>query len=402
MTVAIYTRPGEQFTCLDDMEILPVGSVFETTNNNRQYTRQQNGNWLTPSNGEYRTNQFRPTQCRLISVPEGSVTQMRPTETVEGYMLRFRDYALSAARNHSVNYDASLETLNALGTNVELGKGVRITDPNSRNRLPEGSMVFSGNPEIPDSYAVFEKRNSTWHRVLGSNGIPDSVTVYRVGNTVPTPPSWWREDATVEEEQDKIADFKAEVWRLGWRLKRAQGWCSTYESILRDFGITRAALITRTHDGIRVGHKVSPDQAKALPTGTVFRWQSVSNPLEWGLYVRCQVDNAAGTMKIGGTTQSDRNYHSSMEVLSLASDQDKTWPLTGTIARDYYNALNPGVRFAGPGEDERPSYIKCHDQRIVNWYDNTTGPVPQTGRWTYADFGQTPEFTIHHYQGVTL
>lgn len=399
-----YVRVGEPPLDLRDMDVMPPGTRI--VSGSREYIRQPDGTW--DWNGtRYYSNQFRPSNVRVVSYPEGVDVRQRPPETLERYMWRFRDYALWQAYSHSVSYEASRDVLNALKTDLPLGRGVVTQNERLWQELPPGSMVFRGNPEIPAQFAVYEKSNGRWNPVIGTgtvSGYP--VTIYRVGMDGTAEPEWLTRVSTDEQaEADRIADFKANVWRAGWSLKQSQGWCSTYEAILREFGITRGATRRLAHGNIRVGSRVPPESAATLPLGSVLRWRSSTDARTWGLYVRASnADNAAHTIKVGGSGTCDsRNYHSSMEVIWLASPGSPQWEMgessSTAQARELMDGLVPGVTFENNG-NRRPDYVKALDGRFTSY--ERDGRIPTQGQWRPADFGDTLNITILNYPGVTL
>lgn len=400
MQVQVHVQVGEVVPDLVELDRLPIGTAI--ARQGRVYVREEDGMWMWREH-RYTSNQFTPGAMTVDSLPAGVVLVPRPVETLEQYMWRFRDYALWSASNHSVNYEASRDVLDALGTTLPLGRGVTLRNHRERDALPVGSLVYVGQPSMPNTFSVLEMDAGRWRRRLGTTPMQEIVTVYRIGMD-PTPiPEWLAPvstDATVEAE--RISKFKADVWRAGWRLKQSQGWCSTYEAVLRDFGISRSSVNQVVRNGLRPGARVSPDVARTLPFGSVFKWVSSTNPQEFGLYVRARnFPNAAGTAKVGGTTESARNYHSSMEILFIATDPETQWTVDGTTAEVHavLNALNPGIGFA-TGAETRPTYIKALDGKFSTT-DRHLVP-PETGRWHITDFGSTPDFIIHTYPGVTL
>lgn len=398
----VYVQVGARVPDLGLMETMPIGTVIE--NGSRQYTRNEEGYWVL--NGtRYLSTQFRPPTMTVVSYPEGTVIKEPPVETIERYKWRFRDYALNAANNHGVSYEASRETLNELGTDLPIGRGVRTQDQSQWRRLPEGSLVFTGQPHLPATFAVYEKiSTNTWQPRLGDAPMVNLVTVYRVGRDGTDQPEWLTRVCTdAASEIEAINEFKAQVWRLGWRLKKVQGWCSTYEAVLREFGITQAASRVASSQGVRVGERVAPEVAATLPMGSVLRWVSSTDQANWGLYVRCAASNVAGTMKIGGHGNcSARNYHSSMEVISIATAQfpQWIWDYHTATAHVFFDALVPGVQFSNHGDPEgSPQYVKALDGRIETRVGDT---IPDTGRWRIDDFGDTPSIIIHTYPEVSF
>lgn len=392
-----HTPIGSAPIDLDELDSFPPGTTC--LNSGRRYTRLDDGRWQWNTN-YYTTPQFRPETMIVETYPAGVEVVPRPPETLEQYKWRFRDYALVSARNHSVSYEASRDVLDSLGTNLPLGRGVKVGDEGTWQSLPEGSMVFSGSPENPNLFSVMVKEDRRWVTKIGPGTIDNRVTVYRIGdNNSVEPPEWLTSVSTdAQAEAEKIAQFKAEVWRLGWKLKKAQGWCSTYEHILQSFGITRNAIQVGVN-GIRIGQRVAPEVAASLPLGSVLKWTSRDDDSVWGLYVRASsASNVAGTVKIAGTEGcGDRNYRSSMMVLSIPVEE-RTWRLDGTTAEiaAIMDALPPGITFSNVDEGS-PEYKKCRDGRYNGRRDDDLN-----GRWSLIDFGNPPTITIHTYPGVTL
>lgn len=396
----IYTRAGEAFISPEDMEACPPGTVILASG--RQYTRQNDGSWEW-GDSRYNSRQFHPRSCQVVSYPEGTVVVARPQETLAQYKWRFRNYALTSATNHSVSYEASKAVLDRLGTQLPVGRGVQVSDQRAWQDLPPGSMAFTGSPEV-GSLTVWEKdAGGRWRTKVGDRSMDGTITIYRVGYEDTDTPEWVAAVSTDEQaDAEQINEFNARVWRDGWALKRSQGWCSTYESILREFGITRACTRLVGHNGLRVGERVDPATAATLPLGSILRWQSSAEPDTFGLYVRASnVRNAAGTVKIGGTEGCpERNYHSSMEVMYVTAEGHPEWQINeqGRDLEALVAVLNPGIQFS-QGEENSPQYTLARDGLIE---PNVSGGVPETGRWTVADFGSTANFTIHNYPGVTL
>ena len=405
-----YGHVGDRIERAEQMEELPPGSViYEASSPDNKFTKREDGRWQRGRDGStFRPNQFAMGGRNVVeSIPDGWVSRPRPQENVQQHMWTFRDRALWSAHNHSVDYHASDMAIAEMGARREefpLGRGVRITNPTDRDQLPNGTVVYSGDPARPERFGMFEKVNGRWKHLLGEQqAAPAELTIHTFAGSTEQP-DWLAREGT-EEDAEAIANFRAKAWQVGWRLKQSQGWCSTYEAVMRDMGLTAAAVRAATHRGVRVGDTVRPDMAHDLPNGAIFQWTSSNDTSEVAFFVRTMTsDNRAGTLRIGGSASStsNRNYRSSMRVLFLPTpDEPYGWQPDDPAG--VFALLNPGVYI---GMDTlNPNYIKAMDGKVeqvrravIDHQEET----PPSGRWNLRDFGRAPNMYVVGFKGVEL
>lgn len=394
-----YGRVGDRVGSTRALDALPVGAVIGDASHS--YEKVGVSRWLRVNSTQHYTSaQFNGGRYTVTRLPEGFEPCSSPGETIEAYKHRFRDEALNYANQHGVSYSASRDTLNRMGAVADLGAGVQLLDQTQVGELPTGTVVWSGNPDDAATYAVWVKRGGTFRQVLGgAASMTYPVTIATINDS--TEPAPWVVREPTDEDREAIRQFRAKAWQLGWELKRTQGWCSTYESVMRQMGLTSAAVREARSGEVSIGQRMSPEEAGVTPVGTLFRWQSSTRAEEWALYVRVDgMDNLAGTRKIAGTTASDRNYRSSMECIGLSPD------LPGPTAQgiavlpfspEVIDALSPGALYntspVGPG------FIKASDGRANSW-DRRDGTIPTEGRWSGRDFGQPEGLYYYGWDGV--
>lgn len=389
------------------VDLLPVGSVMRYSSTD--YVLTADRLWENMSRPDLRHNNsdFNLHRATLRSFPNGMGYIELRQETVGQYKWRFREHALASAVQHGVSYTESERALRDMGAGPDafpFGAGMMIKNPQTASRdVPNGTIMYAGRPDVTRGYVVWERRAGRWVRLLGepvrSPGEARSTYTIASINGDTTPPEWLRSEGT-EEDEKAITEFKAVAWRRGWQLKREQSWCGTYESVMSAFGLSRDVL--RSVNGIPNGGRVSAEAASALPVGTLLGWVSENNPEDRVLMIRTNaVSNVARTMKIGGTPESSgRNYHSSMQVVSLPAVDERTgWEGYRTEIENnspWRRFLPAGTTFTN-AENGRFDYVIEPNEGARQGRDE-----PGYRRWGLNDFGVDGTLFISHIEGVTL
>ncbi len=391
---------GDRITA-DEMDMCPVGTVM--TSGGRNYTKDHDGMWVREGHPSYRygVGDFGGVS-NLVSMPNGQTSLNITPPSLKKYQWKFREHALRAAVDNGVSYSASRHTIERMGVKAEdfpIGAGVIVKNPETMTGLPEGTIVFTGNPETPmTGYGVWQRQRGTWVRLLGGNdSYPErqrAIVVHSI-NGDRTVPEWWGTPGT-EEDVAEINKFKAVAWRHGWTLKREQSWCGTYESIMAQFGLT-AAVTQVSAGGLLVGQHVSPDQAKSLPVGTLLSWVSTNGTAERALYVRTTgADNVAGTVRVGGENErSARNYRSSMTIVAIPSSDFRNRPAM-LPSSEWWRFIPVGTIFCPI--DDPSEYRIFPEGRAGTRQDSIT----ERGRWSLNDFDRNRMLIITHLEGITL
>lgn len=388
------------------VDLLPVGTVMVYSNHQYRLTPDRMWERVNDPGHRYGNTDFNMHRASVHSLPDGLSFIELPTETVGQYKWRFREHALANATQHGVSYAASEQALRDMGAGPEafpLGAGMRIKNPTTARDTPDGTVMYTGRPDVVRGYVVWQKSGGRWVRLLGEpvqqpGSTRSTYTVASINGDA-TPPAWLTSQGT-EEDEKAIAEFKATAWRRGWQLKREQSWCGTYESVMSQFGLTREVL--RTAHGVSVGGRVSAEAAANLPVGTLLGWMSENNPEERVLMVRTNaVSNVARTVKIGGSEgSSGRNYHSSMILVSLPADErGGAW--SGYLA-EIQNA-SPWRRFLPVGTTFTNAENGSFDYVIeANEGARQTRDTPGYRRWNMNDFGVDGTLFINRIEGVAL
>lgn len=276
---------GEGIHYTEQIAAMPVGTVIAVaTRPSQTYTKIADGEWAQYGR-EHRTHRdgdFSPGGYNVVvSYPAG--TDVTPAvHTALRYRWKFRQHVLQAQAAHSVSESRVVRALQQLQADEDaftLGPGLVVGCVHDLNRLPNGTVARYGDPVHYRMFGLFVMRRGIWRPALGERTVPGlPVTIERYQDST-TPPDWWTAVAT-DGDTAEIAAFKALAWKVGWATKQDAGWCSTYESVMRSFGITESDSRVRPSatDGSRVGMTVGPHTAGLLPVGTVLCWRARMAP----------------------------------------------------------------------------------------------------------------------------
>jgi hypothetical protein len=391
---------GRRIRSAHDLDVLPVEAVV--SDGNYRWVKESNDAWVQEGYGvRWTPYDFALNgHVKIVSFPDGAESFGVPQPTVEQVKWQFRVGALAAAATHGVGIATVEDTLRVMGCGIDdvaptLGRGVKVPinpDRESRNAslLPDGSVVFQGTPHNPASLSVYMRKAGRWVLILGERDHPEGEAVIESVNGNREPPEWLSREGT-NEDLEKIGEFKARAWRVGWKLKQSQGWCSTYESIVHRLGVTQADTQRSQYRGLGIGDRITAAEAMRLPIRSLLWWQHSDAPERWALFIRDDGSaNAAGTLRVAGSGESHENYRRYMTVASIANEDGNTlWPVPENPP-GVWEALPPGTVFSyrQGGEAE---YIKCRDGRTIA-AANTV--IPERGNYLLHQFGTTPEFHV--------
>jgi hypothetical protein len=247
-----------------------------------------------------------------------------------------------------------------------------------RERLPIGTVISVGDPETLSRFGVLAKRPGGWTRVLGNYENLYGMKTLVLSVPDGTVADWVNEPGT-EEEQEAITQFKARVWRIGWRAKLSHRWCSSYEQYMEQIGLTVDVLKQAKHAGMSIGDRVPPDQAALLPVGSVLRWQRHDYPDQFAWFIRDDsVDNMARTRRLFGSEGVGRHYASAMEVLHVHTHDD-SWSIP--VSAIEFERVPVGARF----ESDGGRFVVAQNRNIAA-DDNRDPVIPPAGPWSFHQF----------------
>lgn len=354
----------------DEQARLPIGSVIRR---NQTWTKQTDGRWLRQDREEYHGN-FTHSMT-LISVGGGSIEY----ESVDQFKHRFREHVVAASVSHlgSPTYATGvLERLGVTDETLPIGTGVRLTNETSRDQVPDGTVIYCGDPKRPDQFGAWRRQDGGWVHLLGeSRHVTLPATVETVGGRVVE--ADWDKPAT-EPQTEGINVFKAQAWREGNVAKANHGWCGTYENIMARIGIDSSyeRYLLTTTDGLRGGDVVTPEQAAGMPLGTVFKYINPHDSNLWAYYIRADYrsPNQAQTRRLidhglGGhyATGMTLEWHSNFGAMRI--------PMPDVA--DLFQALPVGTVFQQAGTN----YVLC-ENRLAR---RGTGVVA-VGEYRYDQF----------------
>lgn len=396
-------RVGDTIRDRDTLRAVPTGTaIAEVRNEQSTWTKDAEGLWINQSGGRWTEHDFQMGAMKILAFPNEVAEYTAPIKTLEQVKWEYRNGALAAAVSHGVSMSAVERSLDRMGAGAQdmeqmIGTGVTIGDNNTRDSLPNGSVIFHGLPESPNSLAVFVKRRGRWEHVLGErNWLDGSVVVDSVAG-VRERPAWLDRQGTEEDEQ-AIREFKATAWRVGYDLKREMGWCGTYEDIVRRLGVTEAAIRVAERGGYTVGMRLHFDAVHDLPVGSVLVWQHQSNPDLWAVFLRsANASNRAMTVRVAASAdQAARDHEQQKRYMVIVALPDRgsttaTWDVPEYMNSQFLAQFPAGTRFSYGGEGaNNGTFIIAADHIAAN--DSTV--IPPRGQWFTSAFGRTPQFTV--------
>lgn len=407
---------NDPITELVQFSLLPVGTVMGPLRRTEErYVKTANDMWqsVTSPSRVYGPENFDAGGYNhVISYPEGYSPATAKEESIHEYRWRFRNHMLAAQQRHGVSASAVYAGLRTLGCDdaaMPLGADLPIWNQRDLNRLPVGSLVYTGDPDHVASFAIWQRtsQGTGWLRVEGSATAaqPDAVRfpfvvigVADEGGMKYDPPAWM----SVTDEALTVTIFKARAWLVGMKTKSAESWCGTAESVLHGVGVNAECVVAASvPSGYTIGQEVGPTAARALPLGTVL---SASSDTTKYFYQR--MENApvrAGTRRIlafridgsAEPVESRTNYAGTMRIemvpvqgleaygdLTDASFDAQLW------RENAFDALPPGTIVIYNGSSY---YIKAADGRMAGWRQGQRvterRPVPARGEYRHSDFG---------------
>ncbi len=366
---------GAPLNTARDFDRLPVGAVIGPPRSRDETYEKRPDGWWSNLYGQYTSlaDFTMDGHNVVLSLPKG----VKVWESLMQWQFRYRDNAYMSADSAGVSRRTVADALNELGIGDDyfpLGKGVRVGNEYDKGRLPVGTMGQRGEPEHINDFGLFVKNRDGWLQILGDcNGHQNHRLLVLTGDEVE-----WATKPGTEADQPLLANFKARAWRVGWKVKKRNRWCESYETYMARAGLTEDALTEAVHEGIRVGERVNAEQARTLPVGSILRWSSRVNPeTTFSWYVRTDAtSNAAGTRAIFGRRRDGgalRNSASVMEVVHIANE-DALMDVRVENINDLQDILPIGTRLRSGGTD----LVLCHDRKL----NPGTAPLRE-GAWAF-------------------
>ena len=314
----------------------------------------------------------------------------RPVGTPTQWLWLFRDHCFKSAESAGVDYrtvTAVMDKVGAAPDQFPFGPGVVIGSNHERERVPVGTVVYTGNPNSGRRFGVFRFTASGWENLFGNYYLDGDASIVSVPE-VSDPPEWWTDSPNGDSKT--LNNVKAKAWRTVFSVKLDHGWCSSFEEYMNQIGLNGSVLRHATHAGISTGERIDPRQVALLPAGSVLRWVSNREPeTRWAWYIRDdEMTNEARTKYLFGRWDNRpegkaiRNSADVMEVVHIHSDEQ---PLVFVPEPGWQAILNyiPVGTILSRSDLPSDRFVLCEDRRIA------PGERPlSTGVWdllSYAD-----------------
>ena len=191
-------RVGERLPANVYLRGIPKGTEIRDPRSGYVLTRRGNGRWRVNGGGAtWADSDVDPRHYEVQSLPDDAREAVVKTPTVQQVKWEFRTGALKAAHDHGVSVAEVERSLTKMGCGRQdfdqsmIGPGVLIGDPQARDALPPGSVIYSGDPELINSLSVFVKNvNGRWTNLIGERGTMENMGRWGCSrHGVPTPPA---------------------------------------------------------------------------------------------------------------------------------------------------------------------------------------------------------------------
>lgn len=400
----VYDGPmvGDVITTVEQLDALPEAAVLvrqqgtETCSawkigpNTPEYAREGwDGMWYDNYHGrldaEALIRHLAPYTVTVESLPVDLF------ETLDQFKWRFRDLALTGNERALGRSDSAQQILGTLGIEFTPSVGMRITNRHDRKELPENTRVYTGSPDDPKSFALFQKINDGWVKVFGEANTDPAQSVAVMVDALPvegglkTEPDEWFSKVASPEDAAQVRQLRRSGWMEGLKEKHAHGWCDEFERVMLRGGMSAELTKVQLPGGIKVGDSVSVEQARFLPVGSTFLFRDETGEVV-GLYRRIEeATNKAGTQRVWARNGWEKKGQFQKQM---------------TLVNDVLNQLGPADLLPLPdvafqrslpiGSRISPTGGGATYQKVV---DDNTGTVPT---WVECSRNREPTEPARH------
>jgi hypothetical protein len=357
-------KPGEPFPDLiHHGDLLPLGTTVRIGHSRgAPYEKVAPRTWTESSSGTAMDAYYLNGPNWLGRVEGDEVTI--PLESVEAFRWRMRDSALGAAERSGIRIEPIIEMCSAFGAGTpRFTEGGIVSSNVDVRTMPNGTVLYTGHPDVPAQLSVFEIRNQVLTRILGTRdrqpGVP--MTIYSIPGYTPAAPE-------VIADDDTLTRIALRVYRVGKTAQKTNGWCSVFNTCMTGVGITDKVLakIGATTKG--PGDTLDRTEIALLPEGTILWWPWRSGQA-FAVYIRD--DSARGvskTRRLHGWNDDGSNTHGHMIVVQTP-DEPMAWRINGEMAQHLPDGVF--VRLHGTTQvltDEvRRQMVSYYDYQVQSW-----------------------------------
>lgn len=395
-------QAGDRIWLPRDADELPDGARVAAYRTVSGAGVKHNGRWYTDNlGGQGMETDFdfanNPGYYWLLASPG------EPPLSLPRYKFAVREVIVVGARNMGVGdreLDEAIRELGLEAENFPLGDGVRIANSRDLARVPNGSLLQSGHPDLFDHFGIFHVLGSAMQPVLGGRTTYDQHEQFRILRYGPggsATPDWWAQAAD-ELDVEAVRRFRARVWRVAAAAKERHDWCSQLETTFLSIGVSLNDLMVQSYGGIHVGSFVDATQARGLPIGTILRWRHSGYPFTRVCWLSVNAEHQ--TRILFGYRDDEgalRHYYDRMEVMAFPLARGH-YELDVDFQRAFSH-LPPGTVFKqmGPGT----KYVMGTNQLAIEvTRGGDAGTPPGPGRMRSQDFGGGNAWFVCRFPGV--
>ena len=299
----------------------------------------------------------------LREVPDHESVDI-PLESVEQFRWRLRDAALGAAERSGIHIRPVIEMCSAFGATSPLFTvgGVVSSDADIRT-LPDGTVFYTGHPDIPQSLSVFERKDGVTTMLMGGRdrtaGQP--TTIYSI-------PEFRSPEISEVADDDTLTRIALRAYRVGKTYQKNNSWCSVFDNCLVGLGITDKIFTTIGATTKGPGDTLTKEQVARMAEGTILWWPWRSGQA-FAVYIRDDsARNRSKTRRLHGWNDDGGNTHDTMTVVQTP-EEPMTWRMNGVMAVH----LPDGVVLRLHGQnlpldaDLRRQLVSYYDYQIQGW-----------------------------------
>ena len=358
-------KPGEQFPDLiHNSDLLPLGSTISVGHlTGTRYEQRAPRTWCEIDS----TNRMDPYYLNgpswLRGVPDADTVDI-PLESIEAFRWRLRDAALGAAERAGIHIRPVIEMCSAFGAPTPLLTvgGIVSSDVDIRT-LPDGTVFYTGHPDVPVSMSVFERAEGMTQMVMGGRdrAAGQPVTIYSL------PDSQGPEIGEVADDES-LTRVALRAYRVGKTYQKNNSWCSVFDNCLSGLGITDKMFASIGATAKGPGDVVDKEGASRLPEGSIL-WHPYRNGRAYAVYIREDgARNMSRTRRLHGFEDSGENTHGHMTVVQTP-DEPMAWRINGSMAQSLPDGVT--VRIHGTertlNEDMRRNLVSYYDYQVTGW-----------------------------------
>jgi hypothetical protein len=285
-------------------------------------------------------------------------------ESVEQFRWRLRDAALGAAERAGIAIRPVIEMCAAFGAPAPLlTVGGIVSSDTDIQTLPDGTVFYTGHPDIPQSMTVYERKDGMNQMVMGGRdrtaGQP--TTIYSI-------PEFRSPEISEVADDDTLTRVALRAFRVGKTYQKNNSWCSVYDNCLIGLGITDKMFVTIGATTKGPGDTLGKDQVALMPEGTIL-WHPWRGGQAFAVYVRDDAArNTSKTLRLHGWNDDGANTHDSMTVVQTP-EEPMAWRINGAMAHHLPDGVT--IRIHGGNRtvdaDLRRHFVSYYDYQITGW-----------------------------------